>query len=149
MVKEQDAMTNVAVSAHVVRAVSKRDTIEEVFQPTERQAAYRLACLDPSIRPTISARATAAGVSRQRVHIWLLNPDFRAWLSTERRLAFEHRIADVKEKAVEMALRGSAEHIRIVLELAGELGRGRGGEDGGPKNAVQVIIGVPRPPKTE
>ena len=117
------------------------------WRPTERQEAYARECLDPQTPRTISARAAASGVSRQSIYKWLRVPEFRAWLSTQRRLAFEHAIDDVKARCVELAVQGSPEHVRIVLELAGEL-RGRGmpyASDGINDRAVNLILNVPRP----
>jgi hypothetical protein len=72
-------------------------------------------------------------------------PEFCEWLSTQRRRAFEDRIDDVKQRAVELALHGSAEHIRIVLELAGLLGRGRFENAAQAQGQTIVQINVPRP----
>jgi hypothetical protein len=126
---------------------SHRVTTLDVSQPaqwhqTERQEKYLCACLNAEIPRTITARAAAAGVSRQSVYKWLQTPEFREWLSTQRRLAFEHSIDDVKQRCVELAVQGSPEHIRIVLELSGELGRGAHQYE---PRAVGVFINVPRP----
>ncbi len=134
--------------------IARRDRLTQMhvsasaWNPSERQIAYRDAIFDPRIPPTIAARAEAAQVSRQTVYNWMRDADFHAWLSNERRLAFEHRIEDVKQKCIELALRGSAEHMRLVLEMAGEL-PGRGGrrdEAGGVSSGhPMVFINVPRP----
>ena len=116
------------------------------WSPTPRQEAYLQACLNPETARTITARAAAARVSRQAVYKWMQLPEFRAWLSTQRQLAFEHGIDDVKQRCLELAAQGSPEHIRIVLELAGELGRGAAHVLGSAQVGIgTVYINVPRP----
>jgi hypothetical protein len=115
------------------------------WKPTGKQEAYLRACLDPEVDRTVKARCAAAGICRQAFYKWLQVPEFNAWLSTQRRLAWQHELPDIKQRGTELAKQGSPEHIRICLELAGELGRGH--MLGNTQIGIStVFVNIPRPP---
>jgi hypothetical protein len=97
-----------------------------------------------------SARCAAAGLSRQAFYKWLQVPQFNAWLSTQRHLAWQQELPDIKQRCADLAKQGSPDHIRICLELAGELGRpGAHGVGTPPSGITQVFVNVPRSPRDD
>lgn len=118
---------------------------ERPFIPTHAQLKYLSKWLDPDAPDTITGLAKFAGVNRRSVYDWFEDPKFCLWF-TERVervfLADKHRMW---RRCIELACRGSVDHIKLVAQRAGELRPEFPGNNETRSGSIQVFLNVPRP----
>lgn len=115
------------------------------FVPTPAQLRYLATWLDPAGPDTITQLAAAARVNRRTVYDWLEDPRFCLWFTTHVERVFLADRLRMWKRCLELAIKGSPDHIKLVAQRAGELRPEFPGNNSDRTGGMQVFINVPRP----
>ncbi len=96
------------------------DKSGRIYRPPAWAYRYLSACLDIEIKPTISGRCEAAGISRQTFYDARRDERFVRWLNAElsREMAADHR--EVRSSLLRLCVQGNLEAIKLWHQLDGD-----------------------------
>lgn len=117
---------------------------ERGFQPSPQQLRY-LVCAADANNHGFEAIAKAARINRVTAWRWRQDTAFTEWFQREVLRAFGMKYALALDKAADLAMAGSPEHLKLLMVKMGDLRHGNddGHSSGGQQIAVH--INVPRP----
>jgi hypothetical protein len=124
----------------------KADDPSLTFTPTAHQLRFGAAAANPWLR-SVEAMAKAAGVNRVTVWRWSQNPQFVAWLKDKVQRAYGLKYALAIDKALDLAMQGSPEHLKLLMMKFGDWRPAGADGQGNQLRQVSVFINVPRPPR--
>lgn len=128
-----------------VSSVSESESaIVSAYAPTRAARSLAVAMLDPkSVKMTVAELAKAAGISDRQYYRLMNNPEFKAWVNEERRLAvFRHVDAVITAAVTTAAKEGREGHQdrKMLLEMAGLYQSKQSMEVGGAGGQPLTII---------
>lgn len=88
-----------------------------VFNPPKWGWAYIGSCVDLEVKPCISARCDATGISRNTFYKWYRKPEFVVWVNAQVRSLAAYEAAQVRSFLVHRAMRGDLRAIELYLRL--------------------------------
>ena len=114
---------------------------DEGFRPSDSQWRYLLACIDPEVAPTVTARAQAAGIDRGTFYRWYAQPGFEDWLNDQMERWHQRALAEVYVHLRRAVARGDVAAIRLYLERFDP--RYRQPDLIDPSPPIQIIVSQP------